>query len=241
MTIKVITPKNIIIAALVVVILYLITCHRPSPNPVLTEVKPVKEQEKAVRVDSIASKKTYDSFMVAIKEKDRAIETWYNEWKASETRYNDLEKGFVDLSNKEVPDTCKSMQQAYILQLNKLISENRKKDYSCGNTIASLKAQSAQKDLLIKKGLDDWKKLKVNFDTALAQQTKLTKAVSSLKPKREVYAGIMAMGSETKPFEGVGVNLGLRNKRGSQYEVFALQFNSGIHYGISLKKKLFQF
>lgn len=241
MTIKAITPKNIIIAALVVVILYLLTCHRPSPTTVLTNIKPIKEQIKEVKADSIASKKTYDSFMVAIKEKDKAIETWYNEWKASEMRYNDLEKGFVDLTNKEVPDTCKEMKQAYILQLNKLISESRKKDYSCGNTIASLKAQSAQKDLLIKKGQDDWKKLKQNFDTALAQQTKLTKAVSSLKPRSEIYAGVMAIGSTIKPFEGAGVNLGLRNKKGNQYELFALQFNSGVHYGISFKKTLFKF
>jgi hypothetical protein len=113
MTIKIVTPKNILIALLVLVVLYLLTCHGQSPNPVLTDVKPVKEQAKAVLVDSLSSKKTYDSFMVAIKEKDKAIETWYNEWKASETRYNDLEKGFVDLSQKEVPDTCKAMQQTY--------------------------------------------------------------------------------------------------------------------------------
>jgi hypothetical protein len=51
----------------------------------------------------------------------------------------------------------------------------------------------------------------------------------------------MAMGNEKKYLEGYGVNLGLRNKRGSQYEIFALQFNSGIHYGLSFKKKLFSF
>lgn len=229
------------IAMVIVAAIFIYRTCNPPNTPALPAVIPIKEQQKTVKADSVASKSYTDSVTRIIKEKDKAIEVWYNEWKASEGRYNDLEKGFTDLANKEVPDTCKAMQQAYILQLNKLISENRKKDYSCGNTIASLKAQSAQKDLLIKKGLEDWKKLKVNFDTALAQQAKLTKAVSSLKPKREVYAGIMAMGSEIKPFEGVGVNLGLRNKRGSQYEVFALQFNSGIHYGISFKKTLFRF
>ena len=62
-----------------------------------------------------------------------------------------------------------------------------------------------------------------------------------MKSKNEVYVDIMAMGSKEKPFEGTGVGIGLRTRKGNQYEVFALQFNSGIHYGLSFKKKLFQF
>lgn len=226
--------------ALVIVAIFLLyrSCNQ-KPLPALPVVIPVAEQKENVRVDSVASKKVYDSFMVAIKEKDKAIETWYNEWKASETRYNDLEKGFVDLTSKEVPDTCKEMKQAYILQLNKLISESRKKDYSCGNTIASLKAQSAQKDLLIKKGQDDWKKLKVNFDTALAQQTKLTKAVSSLKPNREFYLGITGQ-SEYNNLNNasVGITADYKTKKGTMFGV--AYFNTQ-QVQLSYKKRLFKF
>ena len=66
MTIKLVTPKNILIAALVVVVLFLLfkTCNPPKPA-LVDKVPTVKEQKESVKVDSIASKKYNDSVPVS--------------------------------------------------------------------------------------------------------------------------------------------------------------------------------
>lgn len=235
-----ITPKNIFMIALIVAIIYLLTCHHKK-QPTIPNVIPTTVQRDSVRVDSIASKHFVDSVTQKLKYATKEGEMWYNEWVASEGRYNDLEKGVSEFAQQPVPDTCKELQKNYITQLAKLSKENKSKDTYCFNAIAAKEAIMKQQNAIIIRYADDNKKLKTRFDTALAQQDKLTAAIQKVKNKREVYAGIMAMGSEQKVFEGTGVNVGYRNKKGNQYDVFAMQINSGLHYGVSFKKKLFSF
>lgn len=228
--------------ALILIAIFLLykTCN-PTPNPVLPSVIPTTVQKESVKVDSIASQKYKDSVLRVISEKEKAADVWYNEWKASEVRYSELEKGFTDLALKEIPDTCKGIRDAFVLQINKLSAEKKMNALNCEKTISGFRGMLKQKDALIKNGKDDYAKLKLRFDTSLAQQDRYGKIIKQVKSKTEIYAGIMAMGTQIKPFEGVGVSLGLRNKKGSQFEVFALQFNSGLHYGVSLKKTLIKF
>ncbi len=237
---SIISRSNIVLIAVILVMLYLLTCNK-KPSPELNPVIPVKEQKEKVVADSVASKKFTDSIALIIKQKDKEAEMWHNEWKASEGRYNDLEKGTVDLITQEVPDTCKAMQEKYNQQFVKLSKESKQKDISCENTINAQKNLINQQIVVIRKGEKDAIGLRASLDTAFEQQRKLTKTVSSLKPKNSIYIGVTALGNENKFVQGYGVNLGLRNKKGNMYEAGALQIGSTISYTISFKKTLFKF
>lgn len=232
--------KWLSIALVVVAIILLYKTCNPPHLPVLPAVVPVADQKEKVRVDSVASQKYKDSISEVIKGEAKKADAWYSEWKASEQRYNDLENGAIDLLDKPVPDTCNALKAQYLTQIKALSVAANKNKLACEGTIKAKDAVIAGKDGLLAKSKEDYTKLKLNFDTALIQQQKLTKAVHTLRSRSEIYAGIMAMGSEIKPFEGAGVSIGLRNKKGTQYEIFALQFNSGVHYGLSYKTRLFK-
>lgn len=237
---SIISRSNIILILVILVMLYLLTCNR-KPSSELNPVIPVKEQKEKVVIDSIASKKYNDSVALIIKQKGKEAEMWYNEWVASEGRYNDLEKGTVELITQEVPDTCKAMQEKYNKQFIKLSKENKQKDISCENTINAQKGVITEQKVLINKGNSIATSLRARLDTAFEQQRKLSKAVSSLKPKNSIYIGVTALGNESKFVQGYGINLGLRNKKGNMYEAGALQIGSTISYTISFKKTLFKF
>ena len=237
--IKTSIAKNLLIIGLLLVILYLVTCKRKVVQP--DPVKTVTEQKLVVMTDSIASKKYNDSVALKIKQSSKDAEMWYNEWRASETRYNDLEKGIAEFTKQPVPDSCKELQKEYSAQLLKMAKANSKKDISCENTIRLKSTTIEQQAVLIKSKNSEVGKLRAFLDTAFAQQTKLTRALKQLKPKNSIYIGATALGNENKWVNGYGVNLGLRNKKGTMWEVGALQIGSTINYTIGFKKTLFNF
>lgn len=229
-----------IAVSIAVLFLWYKTCH-PTQQHVIPDVIPPQTQIENVRVDSVISQKAKDSIDVLLKKERNEKEVWYAEWKASEIRYADLEKEVIAGMDKPVPDTCKEIKDYYVKQIKSLSVAANKGAIACEKTIKAQDAIIVQKDALIKQGKLDYGKLKVNFDTCISQQKKLSSAIKNVQSKNELYAGIMALGNETKPVEGFGVSLGLRTKNGTQFEVFALQFNSGIHYGLSYKKPFAKF
>jgi hypothetical protein len=237
--IKTSVAKNLLIIGLLLVILYLVTCKRKVVQP--EPVKSVAQQALIVKTDSIASKKYNDSVLLKVKQSAKDAEMWYNEWKASETRYNDLEKGIAEFTQKPVPDSCKELQKEYSAQLLKMAKANSQKDISCENTIRLKSTTIEQQAVLIKSKNNEIGKLRASVDTAFAQQTKLTRALKQLKPKNSIYIGATALGNESKFINGYGVNLGFRNKKGTMWEVGALQIGSTINYTIGFKKTLFNF
>lgn len=234
------TRKDVFYILAIIVVVCLFTCKRKkqvAADPVI----PVAVQKEAVRVDSIASKKYNDSVLLKVKQSAKDAEMWYNEWRASETRYNDLEKGIAEFTQKPVPDSCKELQKEYSAQLLKMAKANSQKDISCENTIRLKSTTIEQQAVLIKSKNNEVGKLRAFLDTAFAQQTKLTRALKQLKPKNSIYIGATALGNENKWVNGYGVNLGLRNKKGTMWEVGALQIGSTINYTIGFKKTLFNF
>ena len=237
---SIISRSNIILLLVIFVMAYFLTCNKkPSPN--LNPIISVEEQAESRRTDSIPAKRYVDSVTLKQQQKDKEALMWYNELVASEGRYNDLEKGTVELITQEVPDTCKAMQEKYNQQFTKLSKENKQKSISCENTINAQKGVITEQKVLINKGNSIATSLRARLDTAFEQQRKLSKAVSSLKPKNSIYIGVTALGNESKFVQGYGVNLGLRNKKGNMYEAGALQIGSTISYTISFKKTLFKF
>lgn len=231
------TTRWIVVAIFIVAIIILLkNCFgKKEANP-LPDVIPVSKQVEKIVHDSTMSKRERDSVNLKLKEANAKSDVWYDEWIKSQNNYQLLLQE-TNLT-ETVPDTCLEIQAKYVKQFEKIKAANAAKDLACENALKGKSSIILQKNALIELGKKETFNLRRSLDTALIQQTKLTKAVSSLKSKAELYAGIMAMGNEQKPLEGVGVSLGLRSKNGTQYEVFAMQLNGGVHYGVSYKKRL---
>lgn len=213
---KVVTPKNLIIAGLIIYLLYISFCNRNVTPIEKPSVIPVPTQREVVRKDSIASQLFKDSVNKIVNYWQSQAKHWENNWNREVKENAELQKTVGDILNESVPDTCEQYKQKAIAEFNKLVLSSKKKDTACSKTITSYKNIVTQKDVLIKKGKDDWRKLKVNFDTALAQQKKLEKYIDKIKPKRELIAGISMLTSYSIFKPQVGVTIGYRTKPGVQ-------------------------
>ena len=238
-TLKLITPKNVLIVLLGIVILYLLTCNKP--KPALPIVKTVTEQKEVVRVDSIASKHFVDSV-------NELVDGYKNDADKAVAESNQLasinlslQKDMDALVSAPIPDTCKPFRDA-VARLNaKLTKVQQDEANACKSALNSKDKIIGQKDVLIANGKQDYAKLRQSLDTCFKQQATLTNALKQYKPKASIYIGASMIGNPTDYLKGYGLNLGLTNKRGTMYEVGAIQMGSTINYTVSFKKILFRF
>jgi len=215
-------------------------CH-PTPQVTVTQLPSVNEQKAIVKTDSIASKHYTDSVQIIIKQANKAAENFFNEWQASEDRYNDLEKGMTDLFDKQpIPDTCKVIVAQLNEQFKRLSQSSKQKDNACTMAIEGQKAIVRQKDVVIGKQTIDFARLKENLDISINAQTSLNKQIKQLKPKREIYVGANVVGNPEKYLAAYGASIGFMNKKHTQIEVGAFQMKSVIYYQLSFKKTLFR-
>lgn len=237
-----INKTNIILVAIILVLLWFSTCNPFLSNPIeQPKVKSVEEQAAAVRTDSIASEFFVDSVNKIVKLWKSEAQRWENNWDREVLQNRELQDTISSWLNSEVPDTCEQYKKKAILEFNRLVLSSSKKDTACSKTINSYKNIVVQKDAIIKRRNDDWKKLKTNFDTALAQQKILQSAISKLKSKREIYLSVTGLGNEKKIINGYGLGIGYRGKNGTSVEIGALQIGSTINYSLSVKKPLARF
>lgn len=233
---------TIFLIAVILVMAYFMTCNPFSSNPIKTpQVKSVKEQAEVVRIDSIASAKFVDSVNKIVGKWKSEANRWEGNWNKEVKTTAGLQEEIGDILNSAIPDTCEQFRQKALIEFNKLISASAKKDTSCSKALTAYKNIVTQKDVLIKRKSDDWTKLKVNFDTALAQQKILQAAINKMKSKREIYLSVMGLGHETKIVNGYGLGIGYRGKNGTSVEIGALQIGATINYSLSIKKPLFRF
>ena len=144
------------------------------------------------------------------------------------------------LLSQPVPDTCLPLQAAWIKRNNDLIKASNKADSACKKTINGLNKSVLAANKLAQEKDKAYNKMKSIADTASVALQKLEKYAKKIKPRSEIFAGITAIGDEIKPLTGYGVTLGLRNKKGTQFEIGALQFNNKILYQVGWKKTLFR-
>lgn len=230
---------SIFLLTFAIVVLYLLTCN-PKKPPVPPVVKPVAEQRETVKQDSLLSQKYKDSVNEVIGQLEDAAAKWYARYQSA-IKSTDLAVNTVNtILNETVPDTCKAIQARLKAEFDKVVSNGKAKDNACNQTIVIKDGIIAAKNKLIANGKEDYRKLRANLDTAFAQQTKLEKYTKSIRPRSEIFIGASAIGNEIKPISGYGISLGLRNKKGTQFEIGALQFNNSIMYQIGIKKTLFK-
>jgi len=226
-----------IIAALVLVIIYLMTCKKKVVE--IEPVTPVSVQKERVRVDSVASVKYQDSV--------KGLISYWEGIATEKEQENDalaqvnlgLQLNMDSVLSQPLPDTCKPYQMQVASLQRRLAQSTAQAQAACEQTVKAKDNIIAQKDAIMSKKNQDYAKLRSALDTAWAAQTTLTKQLKALKPKRDVYIGAQVIGSETKYLAAYGVNLGLRNKKGTMYEVGAFQMGSQVYYQAAVKKTIF--
>lgn len=234
---KTLTIKNILIIALILVIIFLLTCNRKAP--VVPVVTPVSVQKEIVRVDSIASRKYSDSVSTIISRLEAEAKIDDKNIQELMDANTDLQLNIDDYITQTLPDTCQQYQQG-IIALNKKLNQSiaeQQKAYSLSLTNRS--KQIAQKDLLISQGKKDFNKLKASLDTCWKQQTTLTKALKQLSPKRSIGLGITTEAGWIKPIKfDMGAFIYYRGKNGTQFGIGAM---TSQRIQLTYSKTLFKF
>ena len=231
---KYITFKNVFIAGLILVIIFLYTCKKKVE---VIETIPVPVQQELVRVDSVMSQKDKDSVNLRITDLEKSAQQWFNQWKEEAKQTAEVQLTLSNLLSEEVPDTCKKIVDALGLQITKLNTSTKAQNLSCEKTVDAKNRIIKGKDDLIAIGKTDYRKLKLRLDTCWQQQVLAEK--NKFKPKRELSIGVMAL-SNYNSFDNaaVGIILDYRNKKGTQ-------FGAGIYntkqIQISIKKPIFKF
>ena len=235
--------KGIIgLIALIVILWFVLKTCNPTPSIPIPQVTSVPEIKERVRVDSIASQKYQDSVNEIVRLNEAAADYWENKFKQSQ-KSTELATNAINniLNEPSIPDTCKSITDRLRTEFDKAVVLSKQKDNACNQTIAAKNSIINNKDKLIKNEKDNYRKLRANLDTALSNQTVLEKYIKQIKPKREVSIGASIIGNEFKPFTMYGITAEYKNKKGTQFEIGAYQFNNSILYQVGVKKTLVRF
>lgn len=238
---KLINLKNIIIVALVITVFFLLTCNKKADTPPPPATTSVPVQQDRVRTDSIMSQHEKDSVQKVTDYWIRSSARHQNDWQVAANEVNILQNGMNDILTQPVPDTCKAFQAQIQGQFYKLLSSSRLKDSASISQLRDKDSIIVQKDAMIAIGKEDYRKLRANLDTCFKQQITLEKYVNKINPKRQIFAGGVMLGNQVQYLNGYGVSLGLRNKKGTIYEVGVIQIGSTTNYSVSVKKPLFNF
>ena len=231
----------VFIVAIIALWFILKNCN-PTPSIPIPQVTSTKEIIERVKVDSIASQKYQDSVNEIVRLNEAAADYWENKFRQSQ-KSTELATNAINniLNEPTIPDTCKSITDRLRVEFDKAVVLSKQKDNACNKTIAAKNGVIREKDVLIKNSKTDYTKLKQHLDTALSNQSRLEKYIKQVKPRTEIFAGISALGNEAKPITMYGINLGLRNKKGTSFEIGAYQFNSQVLYQVGIKRTLFKF
>ena len=234
---KTLTIKNILIIALVLVIIFLVTCKRKAPEVPI--VKTVAEQKVVVKVDSIASRKYSDSVSSIISRLEAEAKIDDKNIQELMDANTDLQVNIDEYITQVLPDTCQKYQDG-VIALNKKLNQSiidQQKAYSLSLTNRS--KQIAQKDVLIQQGKKDLNKVRASLDTCFNQQTTLTKALRQLSPKRSIGLGITTEAGWINPIKfDAGAFIYYRGKNGTQFSVGAM---TSQRIQLTYSKTLFKF
>lgn len=199
------------------------------------EVKTVKEQVEVLRIDSIASALFRDSVNKLVGYWMGNAKHWEGNWNKEVIDHANTQTMFGEFLNEDVPDTCEAYKQKAISEFNKLLLMSAKKDTSCSKALVAYKNVITQKDALIKRGMEDFKKLRTNIDTCFTQQSRLEKYIKKIKPKHEIGVSVAALSDYTKIKLQLGAGLYYRTKKGL---IFEAAYYSNNAVSISFKRPL---
>jgi hypothetical protein len=229
--------KKIAIAVLAVVIIFLLTCNRSKPVP--PSITTYHEVHDTIITIDKQYKKTSDSFKIVLQNRYIIDDNNYKKYlfllNKNSQLLNDL-----NYLKQPLPDTCKPLQDFWVKKWTALKVISDAKDTACNTTITGMGKTIKTQVSLIDNQKNFIDRYRAAADTCSKALKELEKYSNSLN-KRSIFVGVTYLGSQLQPYEGIGINLGLRNKRGNIYEIGAAQTNTGLQFSISYKKTLFKF
>jgi len=180
---KYINIRNMIIAALVIVILYMIMC-RGQVKQQVPVIEAPKEQVKDVVRDEAVTNGNVDSLQAILgklaKQNNRTTVSLLNE--QDKTLLLQQENDALR-AKLEASDLTTDINES----AEKLKDNSRRKDSLCNRSIKNLTNQITLKSQVIKEKDDLYKKTRLNFDTCIANISSLQKYISKTKPRNQLY------------------------------------------------------
>ena len=215
------------------------SCGKVEPKPVVITGKEVRD---TVRLIERERQFIADSFNAIIYKQDAEIRNY-------KSKYDDLVADYLNIQNETqnvitktpFPDTCKPIVDLLTGKFNQLSIASQKKDKAASNTINSLTAQNKTKDKFLAAKDSSYKKLKSIADTCSSALSQMEAYAKKIKPKTTIYISAIALGNQNKYLNGYGMGIGLTNKKGTSFEVGAINIGTTINYSLSIKKPLFKF
>lgn len=227
--------KNILIAALVIVLIYLLTCNKSVEKaPVVIKGATVRELINMVDIDK---KRIEDSFKVilhkAYKDNEDNYTNYVNMLNQNSALYQENR-----LLQIPYPDTCKKIVSLWMEREQQIRAASDNKDKAAMKTITGLQGTVAEQQRFLTAKDTLYAKMRSIADTAGKALVALEKYISKISPKREVSVGISGITpyNEIKP--SLGLVLGYRGKNGMQVQA-GYYLNKNIT--VTISKPLFKF
>lgn len=227
----------ILIAA---IILFKMCWHKPVPHKPAT--KPAKEYVKDRLTAEALKKVNEDSFINVIKEREKSIFIWRSKYEGLVTDYLNEQNDFSKALSEKVPDTCQQYQARLNKRYNDMLKKNAGKDKAAYSLISSyeskIKTQADQKNQNDK----DYAELKAAWANCVSDLKKEQDYSKSVKPKRGIYLGVMGSTGLTGLSNiGAGISAAYQNRRGTMYEVGAMQQFGSIQIAVGIKTRIAKF
>jgi hypothetical protein len=232
------TSKNILIALLVLIILWLALCNRKDTNTGSNppKVVPSVVYNNNIIIDSIALKRVTDSLkQYVVNPALSAADYWQKQFKQSVLHSNQQADVFNDILNKACPDTSGRVKAEFAIYrasvdkaANECDSTIKAKDKAYEGQVAITNATEAT--------LQD---IRSDFRQALRSKDTLQAFIDKLPSGRSVSLGIAG---SIGAFNGLGPAIGYQDKKGNQLD-YSLQFINGVkikQHTLILKKILFR-
>jgi len=226
------TLKNLFIVALILALIYLLTCHKKTE--VAPVIKPSTEVVQAmINVDSLKSA-VADSFTTVIVDKDvliRKQNSEYDDLMAEYLNYqNDIQNSLAD---KKIPDTCRPIVAALSKQFTQLKNTSMQKDKAAKTLISSLNEQNRNKDNFLSAKDKSYKDLHNVLDTCVKGYKQLEQALKKAQPHNKLAIGIV---SNVYPVFGYGIGADFIHKKGIVISASAMMMNNQTYGQVGIKK-----
>lgn len=228
----------ITIAALVIVIFYLVQCRSTGNSNVLPDPPKVKTEI----VQQLEVKNNSDSIDAVIKplekeleDKDKKLTRLANELLDGQDAILKLQQGNDSLlSLLKASELTTSITESS----EKIKEQIKKNDSICSTTISEYVRKSRIAEQILKSEKDKYKLLKKSFDTCTAGITALKKYSSDIKPRNKVLLGATAGFNPTNKEFAYGIAVQYSLKNGYAIQGSALQMKNSQMYAASIFKTI---
>lgn len=228
----------ITIAALVIVIFYLVQCRSTGNSNVLPDPPKVKTEI----VQQLEVKNNSDSVDAVIKPLERELED--KDKKLTRLANELLDGQDAILKLQQGNDSLLSLLKASELTTSitesseKIKEQIKKNDSICSTTISEYVRKSRIAEQILKSEKDKYKLLKKSFDTCTAGITALKKYSSDIKPRNKVALGVTAGYIPSSQSFAYGAIIQFSMKNGYSIQGEALQIRGEQMYKVGVLKVL---